>query len=454
MAMTEDNMQKITEKELEKYPSEKVIYSQEDIETTLMHTNNITEEYINYLKNLNQKYISGISYQKAVSMNIVNKNKNGEYNLINPSNEIVSWTVFPGKEDSNTSEVITNNYDVIAGELNNNEPGLIIQLNSKNQLYASTLKQLGIEDKEISFEDIMNVELKVVLNDDLYSEENGFFIPNQDYEKLYNNPNSITIKVQAIIRGKEGKEILTAGNGIGYTQALSDIIIQNNNNSKIVKSQKDKNYNILTNQIFKDEKEKEQTLAYLGADSTPVAIYIYPIDFASKDKILSYLDEYNKSKEEKDTIEYTDMAEMISTLTSNIMDAITIVLIAFSAISLVVSSIMIGIITYISVLERTKEIGILRALGARKTDISRVFNAETFIIGIASGLFGILIASLLLIPVNIILESLTDLQNVARLNPIHAIILIIISLILTLIGGFIPAKMASKKDPVIALRTE
>ena len=161
-----------------------------------------------------------------------------------------------------------------------------------------------------------------------------------------------------------------------------------------------------------------------------------------------------QKKDEEDVIQYTDMAEMISSLSGNIMDAITIVLVAFSSISLVVSSIMIGIITYISVLERTKEIGILRALGARKKDITRVFNAETFIIGIFSGLLGVGLAYLLTIPANIIIEDLSGLANVAKLNPIHALILIIISLTLTIIGGFIPAKVASKKDPVEALRTE
>ena len=145
---------------------------------------------------------------------------------------------------------------------------------------------------------------------------------------------------------------------------------------------------------------------------------------------------------------------MISTLTGGIMDAITVVLIAFSSISLVVSSIMIGIITYISVLERIKEIGILRALGARKKDIKRVFNAETFIIGILSGLLGILIAYLLTFPVNNVIEDLSGLAGVAKLNPMHALILIVISMTLTIIGGAIPASIASRKDPVDALRTE
>lgn len=148
------------------------------------------------------------------------------------------------------------------------------------------------------------------------------------------------------------------------------------------------------------------------------------------------------------------MAGMISSLSGNIMDAITVVLIAFSSISLIVSSIMIGIITYISVLERTKEIGILRALGARGKDVTRVFNAETIIIGLCSGTLGLLIAYLLTSPINKVIESISGLANVAKLNPIHAIILLIISISLTVIGGFIPAKMASKKDPVEALRSE
>jgi len=206
----------------------------------------------------------------------------------------------------------------------------------------------------------------------------------------------------------------------------------------------------LTGEKFADTEEgkttKEGILGYLGADSTPMVIQIYPKDFDSKKEILDYLDEYNEGKDSEGQIIYTDMAEMISTLSGNIMDAITIVLIAFS--------IMIGIITYISVLERTKEIGVLRSLGARKKDITRVFNAETFIIGVTSGGIGILIARLLIIPTNIIIEGMTELPNVARMNPVHAMILIIVSVLLTLIGGAIPSRIASRKDPVEALRTE
>lgn len=457
MSMSEENIAKVVEEsnDLEKYPDEDKVFSQDDIETTMTHTNNITNDYVDYIKKINQDNISGISYQTATNFNIINYNEESGYQLINSTNaRLMPWSLLPTKKDG-SSDVLDANYDVIAGEVDTTKPGLILQVDSKNRVYASTLKQLGFNDaEEVSFEDILNKELKLVLNDDYYKKVNNFYIPNKDLEALYNNENSITIKVQAIIRGKEDKEVLTSGSGIAYTNALTNIVIENNKGSNIVNDQKESDYNILTNQPFTEDETKETILSYLGAETTPVAIYIYPKDFESKDSIISYLDKYNENKEEQDTIQYTDMAEMISSLTGDIMNAVTIVLISFSAISLIVSSIMIGIITYISVLERTKEIGILRALGARKKDITRVFNAETFIIGVASGLLGIAITCILLIPANIILENLTNLENVAQLNPLHAIILMIVSVSLTLIGGFIPAKLASKKDPVEALRTE
>ena len=192
----------------------------------------------------------------------------------------------------------------------------------------------------------------------------------------------------------------------------------------------------------------------LGGTKIPAAAILCPTSFDNKDELIQYLDKYNEGKNNDDKVIYMDLSETLTGMTSGIMDAITIVLVAFSAISLVVSTIMIAIITYISVLERTKEIGILRAIGARKKDITRVFNAETFIIGLCSGGLGILIARLMLIPINSVLKGLTDLENIAVLKPIYAVLLVAISVGLTLIGGWIPAKMAAKKDPVKALRTE
>ncbi len=455
MSMDEETIEELQGNDLEKYPDEEKVYVAKDITETMTHTNVITQDYMDYLDGLDQDDISGISYQYGTNFNIINKSSDG-YQMVSATNmQIQPWTLLPSKENDDEDTIIETNYDILAGSINNDEPGLILQVNSKNQIYASTLEQLGFDaEEEVSFEDIMSKELKVVLNNDYYTKVGNYFIPNQNLEELYNNENNITLKVQAIIRGKEDKEILTSGTGLAYTNALTKLVISKNKDSDIVKAQNESDYNVLTNQPFDATTTKESVLSYLGAESTPVAISIYPKDFKSKDQILSYLDNYNEDKEEADTIQYTDMAAMLSSLSQNIMDAITIVLIAFSSISLVVSSIMIGIITYISVLERTKEIGILRALGARKKDIKRVFNAETMIIGIFSGVLGIVIAYILTIPTNIIIENLSGLANVAKLNIIHAIILVMISVILTVIGGAIPANMASKRDPVIALRTE
>lgn len=458
MAMDEDTMMKIendTEK-IKKYPNEKEVYVASDMMEQMMHKNNITQEYIDYLKNIDKDNISGIAYQKGTGFNVISNNDDN-YNLISTTNMgVQDWVLLPSKVGDNKG-IIENIYDVIAGEIDDSVPGLVLQVDSRNQIYESTLKQLGLSGKKISFDDILNKELKVILNDDYYEEENGRFFPSKDYKSLYNNENSITIKVQAIVRGKKGKEMITNGSGIGYTNALTELVISKNKDSLIVKKQKDVDYNVLTFQAFDEEDQtnnKNMTLGYLGAESIPVAISIYPKDFNSKDKITEYLDKYNKDKKEKDEIKYTDMAGMISSLSGGIMDAITIVLIAFSSISLIVSSIMIGIITYISVLERTKEIGILRALGARGKDVTRVFNAETMIIGLCSGTLGLLIAYLLTLPINNVIENISGLANVAKLNPVHAIILLTISVTLTVIGGLIPAKMASKKDPVEALRSE
>lgn len=448
-----------SEKKLKKYPENKTVYSQTIPINQMMHTNKITQSYIDYIKKIDKKYISGISYQTTTAFNIINHNDKEGYNLINSTNnnQMLSWTLLPSKPDNNNSKgIIEDNYDILAGHIDEKQAGLILQVDSKNQVNETTLEQLGFKgDEEVTFEDILNKELKVILNDDFYNEVSGIFIPNKNLEEMYKNENSITIKVQAIIRGKEDKELITQGSGIAYTNTLTKLVVEKNKHSKIVKKQQEKDYNILTNQPFdNDNNTKDMVLGYLGADTLPAAIYIYPKDFASKDYITNYLDKYNKNKNEEEVIQYTDMAAIISSLSGNIMDAITIVLVAFSSISLIVSSIMIGIITYISVLERTKEIGILRSLGARKKDIKRVFNAETFIIGITSGLLGIIIAYILTIPANIVIESLSGLANVAKLNIVHAIVLIIISVTLTVIGGAIPAGIASRKDPVESLRIE
>ena len=434
--------------EKEKYPSEKMVYSKNDISDTIIHTNKITDDYVNYIDKMDMDNISGISYIKGTNTILLSKNGD-DYKFLNDNSSSFTNNILPY---SPSDSLIDKNYDVLAGKVTD-EAGLVLFVDSYNRISSSLLESLGLDDSA-SFEDILNKKIKVIFNDDYYKKINGNFIVENDLEKLYDSEESVSIKIMAIVRGKEDKELITGSSGLYYTSALAGEVISKNKDSLIVKEQEKVDYNVLTHQKFDENTTKDSVLGYLGADVLPMAIYIYPKDFDTKDKITDYLDEYNDGKDEEDVIQYTDMAEMISSLSGNIMDAITIVLISFSSISLVVSSIMIGIITYISVLERTKEIGVLRALGARKKDITRVFNAETFIIGVFSGLLGVAIAYLLTIPTNKIIEDLSGLAGVAKLNPIHSIILIIISLTLTVIGGFIPSKMASRKNPVEALRTE
>ena len=179
------------------------------------------------------------------------------------------------------------------------------------------------------------------------------------------------------------------------------------------------------------------------------------MDFKAKNAIKEHLDAYNDAQSaEADKVFYTDMMELMVESVNTVIDTISYVLIAFTAISLVVSSIMIGIITYISVLERTKEIGVLRSIGASKRDISRVFNAETLIIGFVAGAIGVGITLLLSIPINLIVGSLVEISSIASLAPLHAVILVAISMLLTLIAGTIPSRIAARKDPVAALRSE
>lgn len=452
--MDEDSLAKMRDSfkiDNNSYPSEEVIYIQKDMVEDTTHTNIINQEFIDYIEKINPKYVSGISYMRLVSINALSKAKDG-YKIIDNS----YLTTLPKSLDEKQNDVVEDNYDLLKGKFATNKDEVVLAIDSKNRVNEKLLEMLGFDlsKDNFTFDEILNKEIKVVLNDDWYIDNNNYFIPNFNYEELYNNKNNLTLKIVGIIRGKEDAKLVSASSGIAYTESLINYIVENNSKSKIVLKQKEVDYNILTGEQFREEKDKDAVLSYLGNDNLPILVNIFPRNFDSKDEIIKYLDDYNETKLEEDKLLYTDMASLISSLSGSIMDAITIVLIAFSSISLVVSCIMIGIITYISVLERTKEIGILRAMGARRKDITRVFNAETIIIGLCSGLLGITIARILVFPANIIIYNATGLDNVAKMNPLHALLLLIISMLLTVLGGLIPAKVASRKNPVEALRTE
>ena len=467
MSMNEETMQTIVENNSKhkEYTNKEVVYPRENELETMLHINKIDQNYVDYIETIDKDKLNAIGYEYGTTLNVVTAKADGTYALVPTATNysmsttsltgVMGWSIYP--ESMNKESTLEKDYDVLAGKINEEEPGIILAVNSRNELDETTLEQLGFEaSKNISFDDILEKEFKVIPNDIYYRQINNYFVPNQDYQTMYEDDNSITIKVQAIIRGKEDKRELTQS-GIYYNSALVNTVINANKDSDIVIQQQKVDYNVLTGQTFDETTStitKDSILGVLGAEVTPSIIYLYPKDFDTKDYITDYLDAYNEDKDDTDQVLYTDYAAMISSLSGSIMDAVTYVLIAFSSISLVVSCIMIAIITYISVLERTKEIGILRALGARKKDIKRVFNAETFLVGIFSGVLGIIIAEILTFPTNQIIENLSDLSNVAQLNPIHAIILVLVSVTLTVIGGLIPASIASKKDPVEALRTE
>lgn len=452
------------------YPKDKVIYSFDINSYNMLHTNNITKEYIEYIEKLDDSLISGISFTRATNLNLLVKN--GE-DVKSVSTSELNMGVIPKELDK--EEFMMEAFDLLDGDYPKDITDIVLVVDSKNRVDTKILKALGLSDKEkIDFKEVLGKEIKLVFNNQYYTKYMNMFIPNSNLDDVYYNKENLTLKVVGIVRNKEDNylgQIATSMNSLGnitdtssmmssnnigsilYKNDLVEKVISVNSSSDIVLSQSKSDNSVFTGEKL-DSDSKENMLLYLGSKDEPFMINIYPKDFESKDKIIEYLDKYNIDKNDENKIVYNDLASTFISFGSKIMDAITVVLIAFSAVSLVVSSIMIGIITYISVLERTKEIGVLRSLGARKKDVSRVFNAETFIVGVLSGLIGVLIARLLIIPVNIILKDLTGLSNVAILDPLHALLLIVISTALTLIGGAIPANMASKKDPVIALRTE
>ena len=361
--------------------------------------------------------------------------------------------------------------------------------------------------KEVyEFDDFLNMKFKLLLNMEYFQKNNGIWIDKSNDKTFINNKldnNSEELTIVGIIRPKEEAVATSITGAIGYTSDLKEYVINKVNESEIAKEQKENpNKNIFTGTEFVEITElnnntsfdysslsKEQksylkslsqeelaeymatytknnnatyetnleTIGVVDLDS-PSAINIYPKDFASKDEIANLIEDYNKKMreegKEENVISYTDIVGIMMNSVSTIINVISYILIAFVAISLVVSSIMIGIITYISVLERTKEIGILRSIGASKRDISRVFNAETFIVGTTAGLLGIGVTILLIIPTNIIINNLADITRAARLPFYGAVALVIISILLTMIAGLIPARYAAKKDPVEALRTE
>lgn len=416
----------------------------------------------------------------------------------------------------NNKQLIQEQYDVIAGKLPDDYNEVVLLVNKNNCISDYALYAIGLLDSDelvekyktvlnggkvedldelsYTYDELLNIKFKVLLNTDYYAKEGKIWIDKRNDEKYLKDKlnEALEIKVVGIIKAKDETVTTSTYGGILYTSELTKHVINKINETKIAKEQiENPTTNIFTNNKFSDTKfninnlspEQKAYLASLSqeqlaqtlknfqdnAEATyesnlqklgivdldkPSTINIYAKGFDDKEQISNLIDEYNKNTTEDNQISYTDFIAVMMSGVSNIINIISYVLMAFVSISLIVSSIMIGIITYISVLERTKEIGILRSIGASKKDISRVFNAETLIVGATAGLLGIGITLLLNIPINAIIKSIAGVSNIASLPIIGGVILVLISIFLTVIAGLIPAKMASKKDPVEALRTE
>lgn len=449
------------------------IVAQKDESEQNTHTNKITQAYVDYVKKINPNYANNISYQRAVNLNLLSKD-NGKIEKVqfsdsDPnstqsvtqmrtqalSNMGIGSSVFPTTLTKKKGNFLKENYSLLSGTWPSKATDLVVVADNKNTVNINALKNLGFNIKnnqKIKFSNLVGKEFSLISNNNYYQQmPTGIYLPQKANSTMYSSGKKL--KVTAVIRPKNSDSMQLLASGVAYSDKLSQMAINDNKNSEIVNAQRKSSVNVMTGQNMTSS-EKKQMMQVLGGTSIPTGIMIYPNNFDSKDKVLDYLDKWNKGKSSKDQIVYTDMSSAVTSMTGGLLNGITIVLVAFAGISLVTSMIMIGILTYTSVLERTKEIGILKALGARNRDITRVFDAETLILGVFSGSLGVVIGYLLTFPINSIIYSLTDLANIAQLSPLSAIVLIIISTVLTLLGGHIPAKMAAKKDAAIALRSE
>ena len=441
------------------FPDDDVVYSYNPVVEQTSHINILDDDFITYLENMDETFYTSISYTNSMAIQLINENENGSYNIVNqyvssgdgPFGGTNSFSQLPGNQ-----EFVESQYDIIAGVYPSNKNQVVLVVDSENQLTVNMLNTLGflLED-DYDFNDIVGREYKVIPNNTYYTETGDLYLPSTNYEEMYNSTDAFTVEIVGILRINQDATSEVLSEGLWYTPSLTETLQANALESDVVLAQEASlDINVLTGQAFNDQITYDYVMELLGANTTPSGIQIYPRSYDSKTDIKEYIDAYNIGKDTENQIVYTDLAEVISGTISSLITTITIILTAFAGISLVVSSIMIGIITYVSVVERTKEIGIMRSLGARKKDISRIFNAETLLIGLSSGILGVVIYYIAQTPINSIINNLIDVEGFANLPIQYALGLVLLSSLLTLLAGLIPSRIAAKKDPVIALRTE
>ncbi len=506
-----DNMSAATESSDKVYENEIGVYNPIEMVTKMGTYNFISPKFLQHLntfiENDNKKQhksLSSYQFSYATNLKVLAEGKYGTFEVKTTTSTstiygTTSSLFYEGLEDT---EFVLSNYEIVSGNYPQNKNEVLLVLDSSGAMTTTMLDGLGISYTRtegvydpIDYSSIVGVKtFKLLSNDEYYTpiidgEGNVTQFQALKQEELQSAYDlaSTTLTVCGIMKPKEDIVVEVFETGIMYLPELARDYAQDCKLSAIALETTKQNkffipYTMDISEMsglgmpvpklntpqelvdyvksqFNVEMSQAQALdvglQMVGASSTPVGVFLYPKDFDAKQEILDVIDDWNNSEDGKfNKIVYTDATEVLTSTLGQLVNIISYVLVAFASISLIVSSIMIGIITYVSVVERTKEIGVLRSVGARKRDIARVFNAETFIIGFLSGAIGIALTYILCLPLNAIIVKLAGISGLAQFKFTHALILIGISVILTLISGLIPARIASKKDPVNALRSE
>lgn len=401
--------------------------------------NPINDDFVKYINKMKTKDLCDIKYDRNLKFNVLTEG----YNLL----DNVEFIQMP------SIKYIKKNYTLLAGSYPKNKNELMLVADQKNRIDKNILDALKFNG-DVNVSDIFKKNMKLIFNDDFYIKKDNVYFINKNYESVYKNKNNVALKIVGIIRLTKGEEesykndLANEKSSLAYLSNLADDVIDKNINSDII-SDINKNDNIMVEGINRAEGVLKKKL---GGDKTPDLIYIYPKDYTSKNLIIKYINKYNKNKKESNKVTYINYSKETIDASKQMINIISMVLISFSSISLICTSIMIGIITYISVNNRTKEIGILRSIGASKKEVAMIFLSEVLITGASSGVIGIFISNILLFLGNIILRNLDIINQKITLNAGYSVSLILINVVLIMLGSAIPSFSASKKNPSLALK--
>ncbi|MCL1990584.1 MAG: ABC transporter ATP-binding protein/permease [Defluviitaleaceae bacterium] len=451
---------------LESRTSRNVVYVNRPDERAYLHTNRLTDDLLAHLEQLDPADVRSMTHVYHMNLNLLREIDDDIVNVTLGTSTTMAGgaalnlPTLPQPFDEESESLLFRTHELLAGAYPTYKTDLVLIVDEFNRVNANVLEGLGFDTEDLeqlTFEDFVGLELRLLPNDDFYIQtDQGNFVMNPDVEALYESENATTLTIRGVFRQHDEEASMQLFfPGIVHSDELTRYVVAREVDSDIVRAQQEADYNVLT-LVTQSEEEQRAMLTALGGRIEPAAIHIFPYPtFEAKDAIMAHLDAFNEEiTDDVYRIIYEDQAAVMADVLGEVLTATTLILVAFSAISLVVSLVMIAIITYISVMERTKEIGILRALGARKKDVTRIFIAEVIIIGFLSGVFSITITHLLSIPISHMIYQFIGMENVASLSLAHAFQLVLLSLMLTVFAGFIPARIAAKKDPVAALRTE